>query len=184
MKTRRHFCVFCSDRHRVNLAYISRRATPVWLIILERRSIQGLDWRTAVVHHTKAVTRILLALTVPDNTCLRMREVGLCCHRQATQILTWASFPDNDGSWLVQSFSRWILRTIVNFFGAFPETPLNMNARSLHSRPGQLLGILGPLKGYRCGPLYPIHCPLKFSCFSVFLTVPGVIHPICYVFYI
>ena len=45
-----------------------------------------------------------------------------------------ASFPDNDESSLVRSFSRWILRTIANFFGAFPETPLNMNARSLHSR--------------------------------------------------
>ena len=48
---------------------------------------------------------------------------------------------------------------------------------------GQLLGILGPLKEYRCGPLYPIHCHLQFSCFSVFLTVPGVIHSICFLFY-
>ena len=47
---------------------------------------------------------------------------------------TRAPFPDNDGSSLVRSFSRWILRSIVNFFGAFPETPLNVNAHSLHSR--------------------------------------------------
>ena len=44
---------------------------------------------------------------------------------------TWAPFPDNDGSKLVRSFLRWIFRCIVKFFRAFPETPLNMNARAL-----------------------------------------------------
>ena len=52
----------------------------------------------------------------------------------ATSELSWAPFPDNDGSSLVRSFSRWILRSIDHFFGAFPETPLNVNAHSLHSR--------------------------------------------------
>ena len=45
-----------------------------------------------------------------------------------------APFPDNDGSSFVRSFSRWIFRTIDNLFVAFPETPLNVNAHSLHSR--------------------------------------------------
>ena len=39
--------------------------------------------------------------------------------------------PVNDGSTFVRSFLRWIFRCIVTFFRAFPETPLNMNARAL-----------------------------------------------------
>ena len=46
----------------------------------------------------------------------------------------WAPFPDIDGSSLAGWFERWIFRTIDNFFGAFPETPLNVNVHSLHSR--------------------------------------------------
>ena len=51
--------------------------------------------------------------------------------RQADGILecymSWAPFPDNDGSKLVRSFLRWIFWCIVKFFRAFPETPRNMN---------------------------------------------------------
>ena len=41
-----------------------------------------------------------------------------------------AQIPDKDGSTLVRSFLQIIFRKIVIFSRAFPETPLNMNARA------------------------------------------------------